>query len=171
MPPYHLDGILNYCRTKVPLGVVEAVNPSRKHSYDAARGYKNPRYLLVKAQQNGTAQDRILVLRKAAEKACLVEFLLSAFKRNFGPASSHYQAACRTGDRAANGGPKRRSSQGLWADAGWSYDVPVHDFAPKVTGRLDAWLARRARFSQEFVKSEPALPSSAIVAKEDSTTL
>ena len=22
----HLDGILNYCRTKVPLGVVEAVN-------------------------------------------------------------------------------------------------------------------------------------------------
>ena len=22
----HLDGILNYCRTKVPLGMVEAVN-------------------------------------------------------------------------------------------------------------------------------------------------
>jgi hypothetical protein len=47
----HLDGILNYCRIKVPLGVVEAVNGTSRHYYVARRGYKNLRYLLLKAQR------------------------------------------------------------------------------------------------------------------------
>ena len=37
----HLDGILNYCRTKVPLGVVEAVNGNIKSLLRRSRGYKN----------------------------------------------------------------------------------------------------------------------------------
>jgi transposase len=47
----HLDGILNYCRTKVPLGVVEAVNGNIKSLLRRGRGYQNLRYLLLKAQR------------------------------------------------------------------------------------------------------------------------
>ncbi len=47
----HLDGILNYCRTKVPLGVVEAINGNIKTLLRRGRGYKNLRYLLLKAQR------------------------------------------------------------------------------------------------------------------------
>jgi transposase len=35
----HLEGILNYCRTKVPLGVVEAVNGNIKALLRRGRGY------------------------------------------------------------------------------------------------------------------------------------
>ncbi|MGO9131671.1 MAG: ISL3 family transposase, partial [Bryobacteraceae bacterium] len=45
----HLEGILNYCRTKVRLGVVEAVNGNIKALLRRGRGYKNLRYLLLKA--------------------------------------------------------------------------------------------------------------------------
>ncbi|MGA2739855.1 MAG: transposase [Bryobacteraceae bacterium] len=41
----HLDGILNYCRTEVPLGVVEAVNGNIESLLRRGRGYKNLRYL------------------------------------------------------------------------------------------------------------------------------
>ena len=37
----HLDGILNYCRTRIPLGVVEAVSGSIKSLLRRGRGYKN----------------------------------------------------------------------------------------------------------------------------------
>ena len=47
----HLDGILNYCRTRVPMGVVEAVNGNIKSLLRRGRGYKNLRYLLLKAQK------------------------------------------------------------------------------------------------------------------------
>ena len=39
----HLEGILNYCRTKVPMGVVEAVNGNIKALIRRGRGYKNLR--------------------------------------------------------------------------------------------------------------------------------
>ena len=38
--PDHLDGILNYCRTKVPLGVVEAVNVNIRSLLRRGRAYK-----------------------------------------------------------------------------------------------------------------------------------
>ena len=62
----HLDGILNYCRTKVPLGVVEAVNGNIKALLRRGRGYKNLRYLLLKAQRLAATRTQFLVLRKAA---------------------------------------------------------------------------------------------------------
>jgi transposase len=62
----HLDGILNYCRTKVPLGVVEAVNGNIKALLRRGRGYKNLRYLLLKAQRLAATRTQFLVLKKAA---------------------------------------------------------------------------------------------------------
>jgi len=62
----HLDGILNYCRTKVPLGMVEAINGNIKSLLRRGRGYKNIRYLLLKAQRMAATRTEFVVLRKAA---------------------------------------------------------------------------------------------------------
>jgi transposase len=62
----HLDGILNYCRTKVPLGVVEAVNGNIKSLLRRRRGYQNLRYLLLKAQRIAATKTEFVVFRKAA---------------------------------------------------------------------------------------------------------
>jgi transposase len=62
----HLDGILNYCRTKVPMGVVEAVNGNIKSLLRRGRGYKNLRYLLLKAQHMAVTKTEFVVFKKAA---------------------------------------------------------------------------------------------------------
>ena len=62
----HLDGILNYCRTKVPLGVVEAVNGNIKSLLRRGRGYKNLRYLLLKVQRMAVTKTEFMVFKKAA---------------------------------------------------------------------------------------------------------
>ena len=62
----HLDGILNYCRTKVPLGLVEAVNGNLKSLLRRGRGYKKGRYLLLKAQRMAATRTEFVVFKKAA---------------------------------------------------------------------------------------------------------
>lgn len=62
----HLNGILNYCQTKVPLGVVEAVNGNIKSLLRRGRGYKNLRYLLLKAQRMAATRTEFVVFKKAA---------------------------------------------------------------------------------------------------------
>ena len=62
----HLDGILNYCHVKPPLGVVEANNGNIKSLLRRGRGYKNLRYLLLKAQRMAATNTEILILEKAA---------------------------------------------------------------------------------------------------------
>jgi transposase len=62
----HLEGILNYCRTKVPLGVVEAVNGNIKALLRRGRGYRNLRYLLLKAQRMAVTKTEFITVRKAA---------------------------------------------------------------------------------------------------------
>jgi len=62
----HLDGILNYCRTKVRLGVVEAINGNIKSRLRRGRGYTNLRYLLLKAQRIAATKTEFVVFRKAA---------------------------------------------------------------------------------------------------------
>ncbi len=62
----HLEGILNYCRVKVPFGVVEAVNGNIKSLLRRGRGYKNLRYLLLKAQRMAVLKTEFVVFRKAA---------------------------------------------------------------------------------------------------------
>ena len=62
----HLQGILNYCRTKVPMGVVEAVNGNIKSLLRRGRGYQNLRYLLLKVQRMAATKTEFVVFRKAA---------------------------------------------------------------------------------------------------------
>jgi transposase len=47
----HLEETLNYCRTKVSMGVVEAVNGNIKSLLRRGRGCQNLQYLLLKAQR------------------------------------------------------------------------------------------------------------------------
>ena len=47
----HLEGILNYGRTKVPMVVVEAVNGNIKTLLRRVRGYRDLNYLLLKAKR------------------------------------------------------------------------------------------------------------------------
>ena len=62
----HLDGILNYYRTKVRFGVVEAINGNIKTLLRRGRGYKNLGYLLLKAQRMAVTKTEFIVLKKAA---------------------------------------------------------------------------------------------------------
>ncbi len=65
----HLDGLLNYCRTKVRFGVVEAVNANLRLLINRGRGYKNLRYLLLKAKRMAVTNTELVafrVVRKAA---------------------------------------------------------------------------------------------------------
>jgi transposase len=62
----HLEGILNYCRIKVPMGVVEAINGNIKALLRRGRGYKNLRYLLLKAQRMAVTRTEFVVFQKAA---------------------------------------------------------------------------------------------------------
>ena len=62
----HLDGIVNYCKTKVRFGVVEAINANIKLLLRRGRGYSNLRYLLLKAQRMAVTKTEIVAFRKAA---------------------------------------------------------------------------------------------------------
>ena len=65
----HLDGILNYCRTKVRFGVVEAVNGNIRMLINRGRGYQNLRYLLLKAKRMAATNVEFIAvhtLKKAA---------------------------------------------------------------------------------------------------------
>jgi transposase len=62
----HLDGILNYCRIKVPLGVVEAVNGNIKALLRRGRGYRDLNYLLLKAQRLAATKTEFVAFQKAA---------------------------------------------------------------------------------------------------------
>ena len=62
----HLEGILNYCRTKVPMGVVEAVNGNIKNLLRRGRGYQNLPYLLLKAQRMAVTKTEFVAFKKAA---------------------------------------------------------------------------------------------------------
>lgn len=62
----HIDGILNYCHVKVRFGVVEAINGNIKSILRRGRGYKNLRYLLLKAQRMAVTKTDFVVFQKAA---------------------------------------------------------------------------------------------------------
>ena len=62
----HIEGSLNYCWIKVPMGVVEAVNGNIKALLRRGRGYKNLDYLLLKAQRLAATKTEFVALRKVA---------------------------------------------------------------------------------------------------------
>ena len=65
----HLKGILNYCRTKVRFGVVEAINGNIRMLINRGRGYKNVRYLLLKAKRMAAANIEFVVVQRAKKAA------------------------------------------------------------------------------------------------------
>ena len=62
----HLEGLLNYCRTPVRFGVVEAINGNIKALLRRGRGYTNLRYLLLKAQRQAATKTEFIVVKRAA---------------------------------------------------------------------------------------------------------
>jgi transposase len=65
----HLEGILNYCRTKVRFGVVEAVNGNIRMLINRGRGYKNLRYLLLKAKRMAVTNIEFLAIHRIKKAA------------------------------------------------------------------------------------------------------
>jgi len=65
----HVEGILNYCRTKVRFGVVEALNGNIRMLINRGRGYKNLRYLLLKAQRMAVLNVEFLALQRVKKVA------------------------------------------------------------------------------------------------------
>lgn len=62
----HLEGLVNYCRTPVRFGVVEAINGNIKALLRRGRGYTNLRYLLLKAQRQAVTKTEFIVFKRAA---------------------------------------------------------------------------------------------------------
>ena len=54
----NLEGILSYCRHKIPFGVVEAINANIRSVIRRGRGYRDHEYLILKVQKS-TAQARL----------------------------------------------------------------------------------------------------------------
>lgn len=65
----HLEGILNYCHTKVRFGVVEAVNGNLRMLINRGRGYSNLRYLLLKAKRMAVANIEFIAVQSAKKAA------------------------------------------------------------------------------------------------------
>jgi transposase len=63
---HHLEGILNYCKSKIPMGVVEAINANIKALLRRGRGYQDLNYLLLKAQRLAATKTEFLAVRRAA---------------------------------------------------------------------------------------------------------
>lgn len=65
----HLEGILNYCRTKVRFGVVEAINGNIRMLINRGRGYKNLRYLLLKAKRMAVTNTEYVAFQRIGKAA------------------------------------------------------------------------------------------------------
>jgi transposase len=65
----HVDGIANYCRTKVRFGVVEAVNANIRMLINRGRGYQNLRYLLLKAKRMAVTNVEFLAVQRVVKVA------------------------------------------------------------------------------------------------------
>ena len=65
----HLEEILNYCRTHVTLRVVEAINGNIRMLINRGRGYKNMRYLLLKARRMAVTNTEYVAFQKTRKAA------------------------------------------------------------------------------------------------------
>ena len=62
----HFDGLMNYYKFQVRFGVVEALNGNIRLLLRRGRGYKNLRYLLLKARRMVATKTEFVAFRKAA---------------------------------------------------------------------------------------------------------
>ena len=74
----HLEGILNYCRIKVALGVVEAINGNIKALLRRGRGYRDLNYLPLKAQRLATTKTQFICFSESRLNAPFVRLLCRA---------------------------------------------------------------------------------------------
>ena len=65
----HVDGIANYCETKVRFGVVEAVNANIRMLINRGRGYQNLRYLLLKAKRMAVTNVEFIAVHTVKKAA------------------------------------------------------------------------------------------------------
>jgi transposase len=65
----HINGILNYCRTKVRFGVVEAINGNIRMPINRGRGYKDMHYLLLKARRMAVTNTEYAAFQKIRKAA------------------------------------------------------------------------------------------------------
>src|ERR1035437_10448801 len=65
----HLEGILNYCKTKVRFGVVEALNGNIRMLITRGRGYQNLRYLLLKVKRLAVTNVEFIAVRSMKKAA------------------------------------------------------------------------------------------------------
>lgn len=65
----HIDGILNYRRTKVRFGVVETINGNIRMLINRGRDYKNMRYLLLKAKRTTATNTEYVAFQKISKAA------------------------------------------------------------------------------------------------------
>ncbi|MGA2115708.1 MAG: transposase [Bryobacteraceae bacterium] len=65
----HLAGLLNYCRTKVRFGVVEAIKGNIRMLINRGRGYQNMRYLLLKAKRMAATNTEYVAFQKTRKAA------------------------------------------------------------------------------------------------------
>jgi hypothetical protein len=64
----HLDGIANYCRTKVRFGVVEGVNGNIRMLINRGRDY-NLRYLLLNVKRMAATNVEFMAVRSVKKAA------------------------------------------------------------------------------------------------------
>jgi len=64
----HLDGILNYCRTKVRFGIV-AINGNIRILINRGRDYKKMLYLLLKAKRMAVTNTEYVAFQKMKKAA------------------------------------------------------------------------------------------------------
>ena len=60
---------MNYCRTKVRFGVVEAINGNIRMPINRGRGYKSMRYLLLKVRRMAVTDTGYVALQKTRKAA------------------------------------------------------------------------------------------------------
>jgi transposase len=65
----HVDGIANYCETRVRFGVVEAVNGNIRMLINRGRGYQNLRYLLLKAKRMAVTNVEFIAVHTVKKAA------------------------------------------------------------------------------------------------------
>jgi transposase len=65
----HVDGIANYCETKVRFGVVEAVNGNIRMLINRGRGYQNLRYMLLKAKRMAATNVEFITIHTVTKAA------------------------------------------------------------------------------------------------------
>ena len=65
----HLDGILNYCRTKVRFDGGEAINGNIRMLINRGRRYKNMHYLLLKAKRMAVTNTQYVAFQNSRKAA------------------------------------------------------------------------------------------------------